>query len=204
MIAVCTLLWAPNANSKSFSVMYTPAWVDKLARGFARNLTLPHRFVCFADRPYEFAEDVETVQIKAPVPDYGTCIEPYALGEPMILVGLDTVVTGNIDHLADYCLTADRIALPRDPYKPSRACNGVALVPAGHEHIATEHRGENDMDHVRSYPHRFLDDEFPGEVVSYKGSVEASGLGKARIVYFHGERKPHQLPTGHPILEHWI
>ncbi|MGA0604869.1 hypothetical protein ACO2Q0_02625 [Phenylobacterium sp. VNQ135] len=184
--------------------MYTTEWVEKLYRGFARNLTRPFRFVCFVNTEHRFAEPIEQALYLPPEPTYADCIKPYCLGEPMILVGLDTVITGNIDHLADYCLTADRIALPRDPYKPSRACNGVALVPAGWERIATEHRGENDMDHVRSYPHRFLDDEFPGEVVSYKGSVEANGLGKARVVYFHGERKAHQLPAGHPILEHWI
>ncbi|MEO3387327.1 hypothetical protein [Mesorhizobium sp. CAU 1741] len=205
MLTVCTLLWDANDKSKSFSQIYDESWVEKLYRGFARNLTVQFRFVCYTDR----ARKMDSAITRMVVPGLGSggyadCIKPYEMGVPMILVGLDTVVTGNCDHLAAYCTTADRFALPRDPYKPARACNGVALVPVGHEHIAAEHKGENDMDHVRSYPHRFIDDEFPGAVVSFKGSVKKRGLGDARIVYFHGEEKPHQLPAGHPILRHWI
>lgn len=203
MLTVCTLLWGANSNSRSFSTMYTPEWVDRLARGFRRNLTVPYRFVCFTDRNYSFAEQVEQERIRATVPDYGTCIEPYRLNVPMILVGLDTVVTGNIDHLADYCLSDMPFALPRDPYQPERACNGVALVPAGMEGVASGPMAPNDMDQVRRFPHVFIDDVFPGQVQSFKGAVRDQGLCDTRICYFHGREKPHELPAGHPILEHW-
>lgn len=203
MLTVATLFWQANGNSKHFSTMYTEEWVEKLYRGFARNLSPPFRFVCFTDRERAFSEPIEQKIISARIPDYGTCIEPYRLGEPMILVGLDTVVVGDCDHLRDYCFDADRIALPRDPYKLEQACNGVALVPAGWSRIGTEHRGENDMEWVRRFPHNFLDDLYPRQVVSYKGSVEWNGLGDARIVYFHGDRKPHQLAHKRWLQEHW-
>lgn len=203
MITVATLLWSPNRHSKSFSTAYTEAWVERLFRGFARNLTKPFRFVCYVDRPRTFAEPIYQVRLRSPEPTYADCIQPYELGCPMILVGLDTVVTGNIDHLADYCMTADKIALPRDPYAPHRACNGVALVPAGMEAIAKDHRGENDMEWLRAKPHAFLDDLWPGQVVSWKGRVEKFGAGDARLIYFHGERKPHQMPNNALIQEHW-
>ena len=203
MITIATLLWAPNRHSQSFSSMYDESWVEKLYRGFARNLTVPFRFVCLVDRPREFAEPIEQAPILAQTPSYSTCIEPFRLGVPMILCGLDTMVVGNIDHLAESCLTRTYLGLPRDPYRPEQACNGVCLVPAGMERIATDHMGENDMEHVRRYPHRILDDEFPGQVVSWKGHVEKRGPGDARIIYFHGERKPHQL-GGHPLVQqHW-
>ncbi len=123
----------------------------------------------------------------------------------VILVGLDTIVTGNVDHLADYCLTADTIALPRDPYMPSRACNGVALVPAGNAHVWTEWRGENDMEWMRRQQHRFIDDLFPGQVQSFTGAVKEQGLGDTRILYFHGAEKPHELAVAgdRVVLEHW-
>ena len=205
MITVATLLWGENAHSRDFSRGYSEAWVEKLYRGFRRNLTGDMRFVVFTDREYSFEESgIEQERLRDPEPSYASCIEPYRLGVPMILVGLDTVVTGNIDHLAEHCMTADRFALPRDPYRPEQACNGVALVPAGYEHIASDHRGENDMEHVRRYAHDFIDDLFPGHVQSFKGSVKARGLNDARIVYFHGAEKPHELPARHPIMEHWI
>lgn len=204
MLTVATLLWQPNKASRSFSTMYDETWVERLYRGFRRNLTRPFRFVVFVDRAYSFAEpDIEQQALRDPEPSYASCIEPYRLGEPMILVGLDTVVTGNIDHLADYCLTADRFALPRDPYHPRIACNGVALVPAGHQMIGLAHRGENDMEWVRRFPHELIDLVFPGQVQSFKGHVERRGLGDTRIVYFHGEKKPHQLGHVDWIKDHW-
>lgn len=203
MLTVATLLWEPNAASRSFSRMYDERWVVRLLNGFWRNLTHEFRFVLFTDRDRDLPSCIEQRRIRAETPDYGTCIEPYALGEPMILVGLDTLVVGNIDHLADSCLTRKDLGLPRDPYRKSQACNGVALVPRGFEVIAHEHRGENDMEWVRRFPHSYLDDEFPGHVVSWKGDVEKRGAGDARIIYFHGERKMHQL-AGHPLIrDHW-
>ena len=191
MIYVVTMLWKANSHSYKFSRDYDETWVDKLRRGFDRNLTVPFQFVCFVDRIRQFDEPVLQLHIEGRK-DYSAFSEPYSLGEPMILVGLDTVITGNVDHLAEYCLTEDKLALPRDPYKPERACNGVALVPKGYEDVA-DHRGENDMVHIRKFPHVFIDDLFPGHVVSYKGHVQKNGLGDARIIYFHGKPKPTEI-----------
>lgn len=206
MITVATAFWQPNNRSASWSTMYTEAWVERLYRGFARNLTEPFRFVCFTDRPREFCEPIEQQRLTNPAPGYGDCLEPYKLNDPMILVGLDTVVTGNCDHLARYCLEADRIALPRAPYKPHTVCNGVALVPAGQERIWFEFDGEGgdqaDMVWLRKQDHTVIDDFWPGHVVSYKGHVTRQGLGEARIVYFHGDRKPHQIGDAW-VKEHW-
>lgn len=182
MITIATLFWQANAKSRDFSSMYDEAWVEKLYRGFARNLTRPFRFVCYTDRPRQFAEPIEQRQIASETPGYADGIQPYEMGVPMILVGLDTVVTGNIDHLSDWCMTADKIALPRDPYMKTRACNGVALVPAGMQHIAATHNGENDMEWLRLFPHHFIDDLFPGQVVSYKGAVEGRHLQDERKI----------------------
>jgi hypothetical protein len=204
VLTIATLFWQANDRSFPFSRQYDEAWVEKLYRGFARNLTRPFQFVCYSERRRTYREPIRQVVSLPDRPTYSDCITPYEIGQPMILVGLDTVVTGNIDHLADHCLKAERIALPRDPYHPSRACNGVALVPAGWEAIASDPRAADDMTHVRRYPHDFIDDLFPSHVESFKGSVRDKGLGDARIVYFHGKEKPHELPAGHPILEHWV
>jgi hypothetical protein len=205
MLHVCTLFWQPNRASRDFSRCYDESWVEKLYRGFRRNLTVPFRFLAFVDRSYRFAEpDIEQMRLLDAEPSYASCIQPYRLGVPTILVGLDTVVVGNIDHMAEYCLSANRFALPRDPYHPNIACNGVALVPAGHQLIGTAHEGENDMEWVRRFPHRYLDQVFPGQVLSYKGHVEKRGLGDARIVYFHGLKKSHELGHVAWIREHWV
>jgi uncharacterized Rossmann fold enzyme len=204
MLNIVTLLWHANALSRDFSCCYDESWVMKLFDGFARNLTRPHRFVLFTDRRRDLGgRDVLQILIDSAPPAYGACIEPYRLDEPMILVGLDTVVTGNIDHLADYCLNSNTIALPRDPFHSTTVCNGVALVPAGQRKVYETWSGENDMDWMRAQPHKVIDILFPGHVVSFKGDAKHHGLRDARIVYFHGHEKPHELPDVEWIETHW-
>lgn len=203
MLTVCTLFWDANRHSESFSSMYSTEWVERLYRGFASNLTVPWRFVCYTDREREFGWPIEQVRLKSAEPSYADCIQPYEMNVPMILVGLDTVVTGNLDHMAEYCMRAREIALPLDPYNRRQVCNGVALVPAGMEHIAKDHRGENDMEWLRKQPHKVIDELFPGQVQSFKGHVEANGLGDTRLCYFHGLKKPHELGSVPWVKEHW-
>ncbi len=202
-LAVVSLLWDANRQSAGYSSMYDESWVEKLYAGFARNLTRPFEFILYTDRLREYAAPVTQILLPEGEPNYGWCILPYGLGRPMILVGLDTVVTGNIDHLADYCLTADHIACPLDPYYPHQVCNGVALVPAGWERVAERWSGENDMVWIRTFAPDVIDTLFPGQVVSYKGQVRKNGLGDARLVFFHGEEKPHQLAGVDWIEQHW-
>ena len=202
-LAIVSLLWDANPHSQSFSSMYDESWVEKLYLGFERNLTRDFEFILYTDRIRQFSVPVSQVALRAITPNYGHCILPYSMGRPMILVGLDTVVTGNIDHLADYCLDGGRFACPRDPNYAHQVCNGVALVPEGMQHIGQQWAGQNDMDWVRKFDPAVIDDIFPEQVVSYKGHVKKHGLGDARIVYFHGEEKPHQLGGLDWIAQHW-
>ncbi len=205
MLKVVTLLWDVNENSKDFSRCYDENWVRRLRDGFRRNLTVPYQFVLFTDRRRDIGGDVLQILIDAEEPDYGVCIEPYRLDDPMILVGLDTIVTGNVDDLARYCLTANMIALPQDPNFPSTVCNGVALVPAGMREIYDDWNGENDMEWMRSQRYKVLDSLFPGQVESYKGTVHGYGLRNTRICYFHGHAKPHEIINDVPwVKQHWL
>lgn len=205
MITIASLLWDANASSYPFSRCYDESWVTRLYEGFARNLNVPWRFVLFTDRERDLPKEILQEGMKAPTPGYADCIEPYKLGVPMILVGLDTVVTGPLNHMAQYCLRDDvPIALPRDPNQMEIACNGVALVPAGQQGVYRDWNGENDMAWMRAQKHALIDDLFPGQVVSYKGTVKQHGLRDARIVYFHGDEKPHQLTDEPWIRKHWL
>lgn len=201
MLTIATMLWQPNQSSQSFSRCYTPIWADKLCRGFMRHLRQPFRFVCFVDKRYMFEEPVEALPIESNAPDYGCFIEPFKLDGPLIVVGLDTVITGNCDHLADYCYSGDKVALPRAVYKKGTVCNGVALVPPGSRHIYSRWNGENDMEWLRKQDYEVIDNLWPGHVVSYKGHVKNNGVGDARIVFFHGKEKPHEI--NHPVVAQW-
>lgn len=201
---VVTMLWDWNSSLLQSSRCYDESWADKLCRGFKRNLTVPFNFVVFTDRDRRFEEDVVQIRMTSSGTGYGRFTEPYRLNEPMILVGLDTIVVDNIDHLAEYCLHPGKIALPRDPYVPERSINGVALVPPGHANVYARWRGENDMEWLRAFDVNLIDDLFPREVVSLKAhDVRRRGLQQAKIVYFHGRPKPHELGQLTWVRQHW-
>lgn len=203
---VVTCLWEANEKSQPFSRCYDESWVEKLYRGFKRNLTIPFEFVCFVDYLRDFTEPaIRQQRLTTSNPDYGCFTEPYRLNVPMILAGLDTIVVRNIDHLARYCLQGDKVALPRDPYKPERSINGVALVPAGNRRIFDWWQGENDMEWLRRFPWQPIDDLVPGQVLSLKAhDVRRKGLQDARVVYFHGEPKAPSLGHLDWVKEHWV
>lgn len=204
MLTVCVPFWQPNGKEHSFSRCYTKEWVEKLYRGFERNLTRPFKFIVFTDHLRDYDAPIkQELLLHRPI-DYGSCIEPYRLNQPMILVGLDTVITGNIDHLADYCLSAKHLAVPLDPYCDGKVCNGVALVPKGHRDVYDAWTGQNDMEWIRIRSEvALLDDLFPGDVVSYKANIKKNGLRDAKIVYFHGKPKMHEIDD-QEVLAHWV
>lgn len=196
-ITVATLLWDRNEHSFEFSA-YDESWVEKLFTNFRDKFSRPMRFIVFTDKLREFSTPlIEQRLLESHRPlTYTACLEPYELGVPMILVGLDTIPTGNCDELADYCFYGDRVAVPRDPLFPDKVCNGVALVPAGQEWVWRDRDpAMTDMDWIRSNAGRLavIDDLFPGQVLSYKGTARKEGVGDARIVYFHGRLKPPEL-----------
>ena len=209
MLTVVTQFWDATDASYGFSRGYSALWVERLHRGFQRGLNgIPFRFVCLSEKERTYNEPIEQVRIIGE-PGYASCIQGFAVTSgPLILVGLDTVITGDLTPLVDWVTQwHDCIALPRDPYaadNPRLACNGVVLCPAGmgpgiaYRHAA-EGGTENDMSWCRQQGHVLLDDILkPDLVQSYKGSVKDCGLGDARIVYFHGNDKPHE------IKENWI
>jgi hypothetical protein len=203
VIVVATLLWDANDRSLSFSRCYDETWVEKLHAGFRRHLTVPFRFICFTERPRQFSVGIETQWIEGE-PSYGSVIEPFKLNEPMILVGLDTIVVGNCDHLAAYAIGGNKLAVPRDPFYPEKVCNGVALAPQGCRHVWDKFPGGNDMDWIRAQDVAVIDDIFPGQVCSYKGDIKKNGLtADTRIVYFHGADKPHQMAHVGWIWREW-
>lgn len=204
MLIVASCLWQANEKSESFSRCYSEEWVEKLYRGFKRNLTEPFRFVLFTDRMREFSEPIEQLKLITKKPSYGCFIEPFRLDSPMILVGLDTIIVGNVDHFARYCKEGENVALPRDPYQPDRSINGVALIPRGNKRIFDWWRGENDMEWLRKFPWEPIDDLFPGQVLSLKAhDVRRKGLQGAKIVYMHGNPKPNELTKLHWVQENW-
>lgn len=196
MITVATV-YHESPNVPYFSKCYTPEWVDKLYRGISRNYHEPFRFVCLTDREYEFEERVE--QERLWTTNWPTAsIQAYGINaERIAFMGLDTIITGNLTEIFGY---GGPLAVPRDPYNPGSPCNGVVLCPPRPDIVETP--SDSDMRVFDGFEKDYLDDIFPGLIKSYKVHVLPHGMGDARIVYFHGEPKPHVLDDPW-IKENW-
>ena len=209
MLHVATMLWKPNQHSHPFSV-YDEIWVEKLYRGVKRNLTVPFRFVSFVDELRDFAEtEIRQQLMVTPDPDYGAQAEVDRLDEPTIFLQLDTIVVGNCDLFAEYCLTQKDIALSRDPYVPTRTVNGVALIPEGHRRVWDEWKGETDLTHMRRQKTVCIEDIWPAQplVLSYKAQIEKVNGGRlhpnTRLCYFHGRPKQSALSHLPWVQRNW-
>lgn len=191
MLTVACCLWEPNQNSRDFSKGYDESWVEKLYRGFKRNLTRPFRFVCFTDKDRKFQGPIEQEKLQTPEPGYGCLIEPFRLDVPMIIGGLDMIVRGNIDHMADYCLSGEKVALPLHPCHAWRGfINPVVFIPAGHRRVFDTWRGENDMEWLNTFNCVDTETMWPKQILSWKlHDLRVRGHMEARIVYWHGEPK---------------
>jgi hypothetical protein len=204
VVTVACCYWSKNKYTAPNSTCFDPSWVDKLYRGFKRNLTKDFRFVVFTDREYQFCDGVEQQRLETEVPHFGCLIEPFKLNEPSIICGLDTIVLDNVNHLANYCEKNTKICAPRDPYKPEQLINPIVLVPRGHASVFELWRDENDMEWLRRFKWDAMDDLWPGQVISCKAAkVRDVGVGSAKIVYFHGVPKPHQLLNLDWVRKHW-
>lgn len=197
MITVaCVYYESPNVPY--WSRCYTPEWVDKLYRGILYHYNKPFRFVCLTDKIYKFEERIEQEPLWT-TNWLTACQQLYGIvADRLILLGLDTIITGRLNEIFHYNGT---LAVPRDPYYPESPCNGVVLCPTRTDIACAP--AESDMRVLDTFKKDWLDDLFPGLIKSYKVHVLKDGLGDARIVYFHGEPKPHVLDDPW-ILKEWV
>ena len=82
---------------------YNAEWVRKLKAGVARNLTVPYEFKCLSD-----IDVPDRIPLRHKWPGWWSKIEVFReVTGPTLYLDLDTVVTGNIDHLTktehDFC-----------------------------------------------------------------------------------------------------
>ena len=139
MVTICTYFWVPDAGSK-FAAPYTANDVRRLQKMVAKNLTVPHEFAVITDRPYLFADDenIKAVTIDRTTHVPGTCYVrlmtfhpngPEMIGDKVLVLDLDTLIVGNIDHLAtreeDLVLWRNPA---RHPSKPGRSIYNTSLL----------------------------------------------------------------------------
>ena len=205
----CVLYQGENVPEHSKGI-FDEEWVDRLYRGVKRNTTREFRFVCYSDKEYNFREPVERKELRLPHRNMFSLLEPFRSDERTIFMGLDTIITGNIDFLFDM----EGFWMLRDPYFPERDCSGVMVfdpqpelwefIEENHERLASENKmfgHPSDMIFLDKVKHKTINGPEFG-IYSYKVHARAGLPNDARIVYFHGKEKPHELDEDW-VREHW-
>jgi len=100
---------------------YNAEWVRKLKDAVARDLTLPYEFVCLSD-----IEVPNRVPLRHRWPGWWSKIELFSYVDgPALYLDLDTVVTGNIDHLVG----GDSFKAIRNFHDPNMIGSAVMWFP---------------------------------------------------------------------------
>ena len=84
-------------------VGYTAEWVQKLKRSVARNLTVPHRFVCVSD----CTVDCKRIPLQYADSGFWSKLElfrPGMFAGRTLYIDLDTVICSNIDSIVEQCV----------------------------------------------------------------------------------------------------
>jgi hypothetical protein len=207
---------------------YPASYVERLARGLARNLKQPYRFVCIHGRGLDVPAGIEARRIADP----GLCtirgcfarlrtFDPgwqrelgIGLGERIVWLDLDIIITGHLDPLFDRDEDL-MLLLGANMWNPCPYNGSVMMLRAGtHPEVWSEFSPEA----VRQIEfHEFPDDQGwiwhmapdaagwrVGESGIYAFQKPAWPVGDrlpedARIVAFPGSRDP-----GHYVHLEWV
>jgi hypothetical protein len=191
-------------------------YVRNLQRMVCENLTMPHRFVCLTDAQVDGIEC-----IPAKFENWWEKVRMFERGlfeGRCLYLDLDTLILGNIDHIAAY---AGSFATLHDFWRGRKGLGPAVIVwtPGDlSESLYDEWKAEGfpragtDQTWIENRTQgRFqkqidlLQDLFPGQFVSYKEHCTAARRGwrnlsdqvpppdGARVVCFHGRPRPHEV-----------
>ena len=197
---------------------YDAEWVRKLRDGVARNLTIPHRFVCLSDCDVP----CDRIPLEHDWPGWWSKIEmfkPGVITGPTLYLDLDTVVTGSLDGMAKL---AYPFAMLRNFHQPDYVGSGVMwfrdadTVPhqvyEKFKRMPDAYIAHHDRVRVSSHlgDQAFIWDTLKGDIAkldglglkSYKYHCKAFLPEDASAVCFHG---PPRLPEVKApwVAQHW-
>jgi len=187
-------------------------YVRTLKAMVARHLNVPHTFYCITDTP---KSGINCIEADPRAPGWWQKLHQFKHGlfteDKILSFDLDTFVIGNIDKIVE--LDTD-LALIRDFWRPQVAMNAVMLWRnGGLAHLFWDFYEEQGFPQEYAFGDggwmgdqampkmnfHMLQDQFPGQLVSYKTECMKIGLENlkaapvgARIVCFHGHPRPHE------------
>jgi len=202
MVSIICLKWG---------TLYGPEYVNKLFNEIEKFVTIPYEFICFTDN---------NSGVSAPtyaLPDLkleGWWNKLWLFNENLpvqfnriFYIDLDTVIFDNIDHILSNLVK--RFYMLRDFYRSTGFGSGLMSWDLNKEFYLWElfqrHRnkplqslpGHGDQGFIEVHankPIHTFQEEFPGEVTSYKVHRIRDKVADGKIMCFHGIPRPHEVP----------
>ena len=226
-ITIVTWLWPGNRS-------YVPEHVNVLGAMFRRHLSLPHRFVCITDLRGKYEVETMPMPIEAKAmavlktPEGGRFPSCYrrlwmfsedakCLGDRVMMVDIDMILTGNIDHLFDY--EADFVG-----WRPKASWGGTdrlgggiyLMTPGTHTEVFDDFVGQPSILEARKAGYRGSDQAWISHKLVDQVEVWPDDVGiysirdlrnkplprDACLVQFNGVGKPWHGKPGW-VREHW-
>lgn len=216
---------------------YRPEYVNVLHRMFQRHLPEPHRFICVTDERGQYDSGIEVMptpeaarriaSIRTPEGGrFPSCYrrlwmfspEAVCLGDRVMLVDIDVVLTGDVTHLFD--VDADFVGWkPRATWGNNQRIGGglYVMTPGTQSHVWEDFRGDASIREARRFGYRGSDQAW----MSYKlrgcsllpydcGVYSIRDLDNGRkplpsdacIVQFNGRTKPWHSALAW-VRKHW-
>ncbi len=230
MSTVSVVCWMWDGPLRAF----LPAHVNVLGKLVARHLTIEHRFICVCDSPEGLDPHVTWFETPPEArlagrhqspegPRFPSCYrrlwsfskEAVALGETILVIDIDLVVVGNIDHLFEGAEEFMGWRPYRDWGAKLRYGGGIYRLRTGtRAHVWEDFNGPESIKKARAANFRGSDQAWISYQLTKGGRVEkywdrSAGLysvrdlnqtlhlpSDARLVQFNGGVKPWQSSVG--------
>jgi hypothetical protein len=177
---------------------YPAKYVNVLQAMVKRSLARDHEFVCFTDDPKGLK--CETVKLPGDLKGWWNKLflfKPGLFSGRVLFLDLDVCITGPLDDLVDY---ATPFAIIEDWHLPGYNSSVFVMDHDAHPQVWEEFeprvakRLHGDQDWItEKIPNAAI---FPWPwCVSYRSHAVPGVPKGARVVVFHGEPKPHAMPS---------
>ena len=192
---------------------YGSEYVNRLAAGVAKHITLPHRFLCLTDN--RIGLDCDAAPIATGLPGWWSKLilfrpHPSLAGHRVVFMDLDTVLVGDCNFLLEY---DGPFAILQDFYRAKGYGSaimsiapkfGAAIWYNFKPTIMQQYHGDQDWIQVQVDKADRWQVMHPNKIVSYKVHCMHRELpADARLVCFHGEPRPHEVMDPW-MQQHWL
>jgi hypothetical protein len=183
--------------------------VHKLWDMVERNITIPHRFVCWTDDSQGLR--CKTKKLPAGLEGWWAKLAMFKEGSmdgKVLYLDLDTLVVDSLDFVGNY---SGDFAILRDFYRPEGYGSGVMLWNKLPTHIWKQwsklqtFHPDGDQGIIEQYVENAdrLQDVYPDKFLSYKVHCDKGIPKGCAVVCFHGYPKPEDFDPEHWVQQIW-